>query len=1231
MATFDEFYESLDPYNNVRGDQFEKKFVIWFLQNDPTWSSQIEDLWKWEDYPKRAEWGIDCGVDLVLHHVNGERWAIQAKCFSPDEYLNKAELNSFIAESSDNRFQGRLLISSTNKIGPNADRLLKRHKVVRILLKDLRDADINYPSSIKKLNEGSRVKRFNPKPHQITAINDVVENLRYQNKGQVLMACGSGKTLTALWIKERLLAKNTLVLVPSLSLLRQTIKNWNTHKNKSFKWLCVCSDITVAKDKKKKDEWITNTSELDISVTSDIKKIKEFICLEGDKVIFSTYQSSDLICEINSILKEFSFDLTIADEAHNCTGRTDTYFGNILNDEKIRTTKKLFFTATPRILSKRIKTASLQHEIDVASMDDKSLFGEVFHKLNFSEAIKKKILSDYQVSIVGVENKQISEMIRVRKLIQTYKDYHFDAETLGIFISLIKSIENYNLRKLITFHNLIEHANLFSQIFPLITNYFKKDLKENLTFDSDFVSGKMTANEKDEKIQKLNLANEKSCFILSNSRCLSEGVDVPSLDGVAFIDPKHSPIDIVQAVGRAIRKSEGKTKGTIIIPVFLDEIEDVDEQILATKFSTVWSVILALKSQDDELLEKIDNLRIELGSKKVVKITSKGLEKIHFDLPKNINPEFYESLYTRLVENTSDDWLELFGQLKAYKEKFGHVLPSKRENKLGVWCTTQRIKNNKGILSRDRIELLNSIEFVWDPLEEEWQSNFQELKKFYEINGHSNPPTKGHALGGWCISQRGSYKKGFMSTEHENLLNSINFIWNRFDEIWESKYRELKKFRNKYGHASPKKSEDDLNVWCMTQRTKRRKGSLSEDRINLLDKINFVWDIDEEEWQKKYEDLKLFKEKNGHTNAPSGKNSLGNWCQRQRTLLRKKELSQERKKLLDRIEFVWDPYKEEWQKQFNDLVEFKKINGHSNPAATGSKGSILGIWCSRQRVSFKKKELSQEKIHLLNKLDFQWDPVEEEWQKQFNDLKEFKRIHGHSSPNSNKFILGRWCQSQRSNYKKGKLSQDKINLLNKLDFQWDPIEEEWQKQFNDLVEFKKINGHASPPTRGSELSRWCVGQRSRFRDNKLRQDRIDLLDDLGFVWNTMEKTWEDKFNELKAYKEKHGHSNPVAKTNLGKWCSDQKERYKSKKLSQERIDLLNSLDFVWDVLDYEWHKKFEKLKDFKKLHGHASPNSKRKEFASLGKWCLSQRSNQRKGKLSQERFDLLGSIGFSWD
>ena len=1183
MATFDEFYASLDADSNIRGDQFEKIFVPWFFKKDPIWASQIEGVWLWDDYPKRSEWGPDNGVDIILHHSNGERWAVQAKCFSPDNPLKKEELNSFIADASDDRFQEKLLISSTNKIGPNADRLLKRHKVIRVLLKDLRDSNLNFPSSIENLKKVKQVEKYKPKPHQEDAINDVITGLNDVNKGQVIMACGSGKTLTSLWIKERLSSENTLVLVPSLGLLRQTVKNWNAHQRKTFKWLCVCSDNTVAKDKKNKDQWITNTSDLGISVTSDLSKIKEFLSISGSKVIFSTYQSSGLICKVQKIMPEFSFDLTIADEAHNCTGRVETYFGNILDDKKIRTNKKLFFTATPKILSQRIKKRSIEKEIEVASMDDKSKFGEVLHRLKFSDAIQKGILSDYQVAIIGVDNKEISRMIKVRDLIRTYENYNFDSESLATFIAVIKSIKNYNLRKLISFHNLIDHANVFSQIFPIIPKFLEKDFIDKLDFTSDYVEGKMSSTLKDEKIQKLKSVGKKSCFVLSNARCLSEGVDVPSLDGVAFIDPKHSPIDIVQAVGRAIRKSDEKTKGTIIIPVFLDEIDNIDEQVLASKFATVWSVITALKSQDDELLEKIDNLRIQLGSRKITKVTSKGFEKIYFDLPENINPKFYDSLYTVLIENTSDDWLQMYGDLKRFLKDNMNRYPLQKTSILGTWVSNQRTRYNQNKLNKERIELLNKINFIWDPNDYLWLLRYKELIDYLQ-NNNNTYPIKG-TLSKWVQRQRynkrqKNYKR--LTPKRIKLLDKINFIWDPLNDYWDENFALMQKFFKENKHSDISAHDPILGGFVSSLRSSFRDGKISQERINLLKKIDFKWNFRKDTWNDNYKKLKDYFIKNGHS-CPYDNPELNKWVSYTRGRIKNKSLTKGQLKLLSEIDFQNDYLEYKWYEKYRELKEYYRKNGNSNPP---KKITSLNNWIARQRKSFREKKLSKVKQELLNKIQFDWNRLDSDWEMYYQQLKFcFIKNKTNIIP-AKETKLTSWAYRQRKKYQLKTLTPQQIQLLKDIDFKF-IIEDEWTKKYFSLKEFFLKNDNAEPTFKDDlQLYTWMLKQKNLFQKKKLSDEKIKKLNEIKINWNIKnnkwkEDDWEDKFLTLKNLIIKNGLDILLDKDfKLKTWVSTQRSLKNSNKLSEERINKLDEISFIWNPFEYKWNINILNLKEY---------------------------------------------------
>ena len=278
MATFDEFFRSLDldeegkvkKNKTEKGLPFEQIFVKWFLLNDPIWSSKID---------KFLETGKDLGIDLIFQDIDGNKWAVQSKGYSPKTSITKESIDSFISASPNSKFYGRLLIASTDRIGLNADLTLKENKVVRFLLKDFRNSIVDFPSNINELSKTKKRKPFTRKKHQIQAINDVLEKINSIERGQVLMACGTGKTLTSLWIKEDLKANQVLVLVPSLNLISQTLNAWRNNLSDPFEWQCVCSDKTVHKNKKKDlDEyWINDPSELVIPVTSDIEEIKKFL------------------------------------------------------------------------------------------------------------------------------------------------------------------------------------------------------------------------------------------------------------------------------------------------------------------------------------------------------------------------------------------------------------------------------------------------------------------------------------------------------------------------------------------------------------------------------------------------------------------------------------------------------------------------------------------------------------------------------------------------------------------------------------------------------------------------------------------------------------------------------------------------------------------------------------------------------------------------------------------
>ena len=480
---------------------------------------------------------------------------------------------------------------------------------------DLDAVEIDWPASPSDL----RARRLPPKEpkgqwaYQGEAMNKVVKGFRQADRGKLIMACGTGKTLTALFIREKLAAERTLVLMPSLQLMKQTIGEWRRNKKVDFDFLPVCSDETVSKDDD--DMPVSSTSDLGFPVTTDPEEIATFLRRRsGPRVVFATYQSSPEIAKAFKLGHVPAFDLAIADEAHRCAAPHSSEFATILDNEKIKAHRRLFMTATPRIYSARVLTTAKEAGFEFASMDDEEKFGKVFHRLTFREAIERNLLTDYQVAIIGVDNATYRDWAEKGWFITIDGKEVKDARAVAGQIGLAKAMRRYDLHRVITFHRLRKGAKEFAASLPEVIDWMPARQRPKGKLWTDYVDGTMSADERQRRLQRLSDVGEGERGVISNARCLTEGIDVPTLDGVAFIDPKRSEIDIAQAVGRAIRLADGKTIGTIVIPVFIDTDEPNPDVILDdSAFKPVWDVLLALRSHDEELAQQLDDLRRMLG------------------------------------------------------------------------------------------------------------------------------------------------------------------------------------------------------------------------------------------------------------------------------------------------------------------------------------------------------------------------------------------------------------------------------------------------------------------------------------------------------------------------------------------------------------------------------------------------------------------------------------------
>ena len=683
------------------------------------------------------------------------------------------------------------------------------------------------------------MKKIKPRPHQLEAINAIAKGLEQNDVGHVVMACGTGKTLTALWAKEEINPRTTLVLVPSLGLLHQIFHSWQENASTHYEWLCVCSDESVVGD-----HFFSNTSQLGVPVTNNPVDIAAFLAEETNQVVFSTYHSSHLIGQAQQYLDAPIIDLIIADEAHRTSGNpSNPGFASCLSDHQIRACKRLFLTATPRVFTEAVKADKEKIGIRVASMDDDTIYGSRLFTLSFNEAINRGLLTDYRVVISVIDQPSVYEAIKDNRIIAK-----IGAETLASHVAVSKAIKEQGARKVITFHSRVKSAFDFVNRHPGVHSLVSPEE----TLECLGVSGKMNAKERSQALDILRGSSDQ-VSIISNARCLSEGIDVPALDAIVFIDPKGSVVDVAQAVGRAIRLSPGKKYGYIIIPVFIQNSEDPISAIETSRFKVVWRTLNALRSYDDSLSQELDYLRINKGrlGRNPSGIT---FSKIHIDLSQSLLAGvFADALKTQIVANTTQKWHEQYGAICEYVETTGTLYPKGHPN--WRFIDIQRMAYKQKKMPKDRIMLLEKLPgWSWNTKDAKWDEACSFVEKQIDMAGEIyNLPDldlpDGRKMLSWVANQINEYAKGGMPVERIQRLESISgWKWSRLDARFESMYDRLKQHIEKTGNVSmpdppPNDQYKELTTWILGLRARYRKGTLKQEYQDALNALpEWYWD-----------------------------------------------------------------------------------------------------------------------------------------------------------------------------------------------------------------------------------------------------------------------------------------------------------------------------------------------------------------------------------------------------
>jgi predicted helicase len=677
------FSKILDKYRKIsfserdKGERFERLMKAYLL-SDPKYAHKFKKVWFWAEFPGRNDLGgNDTGIDLVALTNEGDYWAIQCKCYQESSIIDKPAVDSFMTTSG-RTFKGedlktysfahRLWISTTNKWNTNAQEAIKNQNppVSRINLYDLTNASVDW----EKIDNGitgevARINKKSLRPHQTEALTKTHEHFKKNDRGKLIMACGTGKTFNSLRIAENETDGKGLILflVPSIALLGQTLNEWYADAVEPINAICICSDPEITKSRKKLED-IDTSSVVDLALPASTNVdsiIHQFKALEvksniGLTVVFSTYQSIEVISKAQKALEKVypkyaEFDLIICDEAHRTTGvsladEDESAFTKVHNNDFIKAKKRLYMTATPRLYDDNTKSKAAQADALLCSMDDVSLYGEEIYRIGFGEAVRNELLTDYKVLILTLNQNDVPPAVQ-KMIADKESEINTDdaSKLIGCINALSKQIlgdegiikesDPEPMRRAVAFCQSISASKKITNTFNVASESYiaelpiaKQDTMQLVA--SKHIDGSMNATERNELLSWLkDEPAERECRILTNVRCLSEGVDVPSLDAVLFLSARNSQVDVVQSVGRVMRKAPNKKYGYIIIPIVVPADVEADKALDDNeRYKVVWTVLNALRAHDDRFNATVN--KIELNKNRPEQILV-GRPEISFD------------------------------------------------------------------------------------------------------------------------------------------------------------------------------------------------------------------------------------------------------------------------------------------------------------------------------------------------------------------------------------------------------------------------------------------------------------------------------------------------------------------------------------------------------------------------------------------------------------------------
>jgi len=904
-------------------------------------------------------------------------------------------------------------------------------------------------------------------PHQRDASRDVQQGWNRSPRVTCVMPCGKGTTgVGADAAAKTAPIGRRIIAAPTMELLSQQLNEWASVLGSSERLghlTAVCSNPS-AMHRDGVDERV-----LRAEVTTNPEQVARSVPRSGAATVACTYDSLPVVAEAHRLHGLPAWDIAIADEAHRTVGPRGRPWSTMHDDLLLPSRRRLYMTATPRIIGASGKST----DTELLGMNNERVYGPEVHHLSYADAYKRGLLAGYQVIVACVTREEVRHLAAD---FSRQPSMHFQvgrtaisAPMLARQVAVLRAIAQTGLRRMITYHHRVQDAHWFARTLPQVAEWLQFPVADDLR--TGCVYGSQPFQERREVFDLLRGGTNGETTVVSNARVLTEGVDAPAVDAVAFVDSRDSVVDVVQAVGRALRLGgrEHKT-ASVIIPVLLEDGQDPEEALAGSTWSPVWRVLRALRAHDERLADHLDTARRAFGN------SDPETGRMLHELPEWLHvtgmpvPEYFaDAIYTRLVRTSTPAWEEFFGAAQQYHQEHDnlritntHVTESGLA--LGAWLGKQRALRRAGRLLPDRERRLDSLGIVWDPVEAHRQEALASARAFAAREGHLRVP-RGHREGGFPLAtfiQNVRQGEIELSEVEREQFCSLGLTWeSRHDEFWDSMIQAARKYLDREGdllvparHVEPGNPPLNLGNWIALTRSKRN--DLPAERRNQLDDLGMVWSVSDYEWSRRFDALKKFHQENGDLEIPVGYTAdidgeqidLHSWITSLRGHYNDNELKPERAAQLEELGMIWNKHDHAWEVMLRAASNYYEKYGNllvpSDYVTDGNPPRNLGNWVRQQR----RATLSFERRSRLDEIGMIWDVSKYHWERHFEAAQEYFKEHGDlrvpysfraTTQEGKELPLGKWVSMQRSKYKKGKLSVKEVEELTHIGMEWPRI------------------------------------------------------------------------------------------------------------------------------------------------------------------------------------------------